>query len=206
MENLQSMALAAGLAWASGIRMYAAIFVVGMLGRFGYVHLPDHLLLLEHTGVLAAAGFMLVAEFLADKVPGFDSIWDAIHTFIRIPIGALLAWGAMGDATPDVQSVAAILGGAITGGTHLAKAGTRAAINTSPEPFSNWTASFSEDGILLGGLWLVFHHPAVFLILLALFLALVIWLVPKMFRFLRWVWRKLRGAEPMMQRPSAQPP
>jgi hypothetical protein len=177
-----------------------------LLGRFGYVHLPDHLLLLEHSGVLAAAGIMLVAEFLADKVPGFDSIWDAIHTFIRIPIGALLAWGAMGDAAPDVQFVAAILGGAITGGTHLAKAGARAAINTSPEPFSNWTLSFSEDGILLGGLWLVFHHPAVFLILLALFLALVIWLVPKMFRLLRRVWRKLRGAEPMMPRHSEQPP
>ena len=206
MENLQSMALAAGLAWASGIRVYAAIFVVGLLGRFGYVHLPDHLLLLQHNGVLAAAGIMLVVEFLADKVPGFDSVWDAIHTFIRIPIGALLAWGAMGDAAPDVQLAAAILGGAITGGTHLAKAGTRAAINTSPEPFSNWTLSFSEDGILLGGLWLVFHHPAVFLVLLALFLALMIWLLPRVFRFLGRVWRKLRGAEPVRSQPPAQPP
>jgi hypothetical protein len=136
-----------------------------------------------------------VVEFLADKVPGFDSVWDSIHTFIRIPIGALLAWGAMGDATPDVQMAAAILGGAITGGTHLAKMGTRAAINTSPEPFSNWTASFGEDGILLGGLWLVFHHPLAFLVLLALFLALVIWLVPKIFRFLGRLWCKLRGGK-----------
>jgi hypothetical protein len=195
MENLQSIALAGGLAWASGIRLYAAIFIVGLLGRFGYVHLPDHLLLIEHNGVLVASGIMLVVEFLADKVPGFDSVWDSIHTFIRIPIGALLAWGAMGDATPDVQMAAAILGGAITGGTHLAKMGTRAAINTSPEPFSNWTASFGEDGILLGGLWLVFHHPLAFLVLLALFLALVIWLVPKIFRFLGRLWCKLRGGK-----------
>lgn len=193
MEQLQSMALAAGLAWASGIRMYAAVFIVGLLGRLGYVHLPDHLLLLEHDGVLAASGIMLVVEFLADKVPGFDSAWDTVHTFIRIPMGALLAWGAMGDATPDLQFIAALVGGAITGGTHLAKAGARAAINTSPEPFSNWTASFSEEGILLGGLWLVFHHPLAFLVLLAVFLVFLIWLIPKLFRFLRRIWSKLRG-------------
>jgi hypothetical protein len=193
MEHLQALALAAGLAWASGVRMYAAIFIVGLLGRLGYVHLPEHLLLLEHDGVLVASGIMLLAEFLADKVPGFDSAWDSIHTFIRIPIGAMLAWGAMSDAGPDAQMVAAILGGAITGGTHLAKMSTRAAINTSPEPFSNWTASFGEEGLVLGGLWLVFHHPLVFIVLLVLFLAFVVWLVPKLFRFLRGVWRKLSG-------------
>jgi hypothetical protein len=193
MEHLQSLALAAGLAWASGLRLYAAIFIVGLLGRMGYVQLPDHLLLLQHNGVLAASGIMLIAEFLADKVPGFDSVWDAIHTFIRIPLGALLAWGALGDASPDVQLAAAILGGAISGGTHLLKMSTRAALNTSPEPFSNWTASFGEDGILLGGLWLVFHHPLAFLVVLALFLAGVIWLIPKLFGFLRRVWCKLLG-------------
>ena len=119
-----------------------------------------------------------------------------IHTFIRIPIGAMLAWGAMGDAAPDVQMAAAILGGAIAGGTHLAKMGTRAAINTSPEPFSNWTLSFSEDGILVAGLWLVFRHPLVFLILLAAFLLLLIWLLPKLFRFLAGLWRRLTGIGP----------
>ena len=171
MENLQQIALSAGLAWASGIRLYAALFIVGLLGRLGYIHLPEHLLLLQHTWVLGASGIMLVVEFLADKVPAFDSLWDAIHTFIRVPAGVLLAWGAMGDAPPAAQLAAAILGGAITSGTHFAKTGTRAAINTSPEPFSNWTASFSEDGILLAGLWLMFQHPAVFLVLLVLFLA-----------------------------------
>ena len=193
MEHLQALALAAGLAWASGLRMYAAIFIVGLIGRLGYVHLPEHLQLLEHDGVLVASGLMLLAEFLADKVPGFDSAWDSIHTFIRIPIGAMLAWGAMSDAGPDAQMVAAILGGAITGGTHLAKMSARAAINTSPEPFSNWTASFGEEGVVLGGLWLVFHHPLAFIVLLVLFLAFVAWLVPKLFRFLRGVWRKLSG-------------
>jgi hypothetical protein len=192
-DILQQLALAGGLAWASGIRLYAAIFIVGMLGRFGYVHLPDHLLLLQHTAVLAAAGVMLAAEFLADKVPGLDSVWDAVHTFIRVPAGALLAWGVMGDAAPPMQLAAAILGGAITSGTHLAKSGARAAINTSPEPFSNWTASFGEDGLLLGGLWLVFRHPLVFLILLGTFLAFVIWLVPKLLRFLSRIWRRFSG-------------
>ncbi|HST27949.1 MAG TPA: DUF4126 domain-containing protein [Rudaea sp.] len=193
MEHLQTLALAAGLAWASGIRLYAAIFIVGLLGRLGFVQLPEHLLLLEHNWVLGASGFMLLVEFLADKVPAVDSAWDAIHTFIRIPIGAMLAWGAMGDAAPDVQMAAAILGGAIAGGTHLAKMGTRAAINASPEPFSNWTMSFSEDGILVAGLWLVFRHPLVFLILLAAFLAFTIWLIPKLLRFLAGIWRRFTG-------------
>jgi hypothetical protein len=193
MEQLQALALAGGLAWASGIRLYAAVFIVGLLGRLGYVHLPEHLQLLEHNWVLGASGFMLLIEFLADKVPAFDLAWDAIHTFIRIPVGALLAWGAMGDSAPDVQMAAAILGGAIAGGTHLAKMGTRAAINTSPEPFSNWTMSFSEDGILVAGLWLVFRHPLVFLILLAAFFVLLIWLIPKLFRFVVGIWRRLAG-------------
>jgi hypothetical protein len=190
---LQQLALAGGLAWASGIRLYAAIFIVGLLGRFGYVELPEHLVVLEHSFVLIASGTMLVAEFLVDKVPGFDTAWDTFHTFIRIPAGALLAWGAMGDAAPAVQLAAAILGGAITSGTHLAKAGARAAINTSPEPLSNWSASFGEDGLLLGGLWLVFHHPLAFLLLLAAFLGLVAWLLPKLFRFVRRLWRRTRG-------------
>jgi len=196
MEHLQSLALAAGLSWASGVRMYAAVFIVGLLGRFGYVHLPEHLQLLEYNGVLIASGIMLFAEFLADKVPGFDSAWDSIHTFIRIPIGAMLAWGALSDAGPEAQFIAAILGGAITGGTHLAKMSARAAINTSPEPFTNWAASFGEDGMLLAGLWLTFRHPLAFLVLLVLFLAFLVWLVPKLVRFLRGVWRKFKGERP----------
>ena len=191
MESLSQLALAGGLAWASGIRLYATIFIVGMLGRFGYLHLPEQLAVLEHNWVLMASGIMVAGEFLADKVPGFDSVWDALHTFIRIPAGAFLAWGAMGDATPAAQIAAAILGGLITGGTHLAKSGGRAAINTSPEPLSNWTASFGEDGLVLGGLFLAITHPLAFLILLLLFLAVVVWLAPKVFRFLASVFRRL---------------
>ena len=195
MESLSQLSLAAGLAWASGIRLYATIFIVGMLGRFGYLHLPAELLVLEHDWVLMTAGIMVVGEFLADKVPGFDSVWDAIHTFIRIPAGAFLAWGALGDATPAAQTAAAILGGLITGGTHLAKSGGRAAINTSPEPLSNWAASFGEDGLVLGGLFLAISHPLAFLILLVLFLALVVWIAPKVFRFLARAVRRLFGGE-----------
>jgi hypothetical protein len=195
MESVSQLALAGGLAWASGIRLYVTLFVVGMLGRFGYLHLPEQLLVLQHTWVLTASGIMVLGEFLADKVPGLDSIWDAIHTFIRIPAGAFLAWGAMGESTPAAQAAAAILGVMITGGTHLAKSGGRAAINTSPEPLSNWTASFGEDGLVLGGLFLAITHPLVFLVLLVLFLALVAWLLPKVLRFLTGLFRRPETAE-----------
>lgn len=189
MESVSQLALAGSLAWASGIRVYATLFVIGLLGRFDYLHLPGPLLVLEHTWVLTASGIMVVGEFLADKVPGFDSVWDAIHTFIRIPAGAFLAWGAMGDATPAAQAAAAILGGLVTAGTHVAKSGGRAALNLSPEPLSNWTASFGEDGLVLGGLFLAVTHPLAFLILLVLFLALVVWLVPRLLRFLFGIFR-----------------
>jgi hypothetical protein len=194
-DHLAELALAGSLAWASGIRLYATIFVVGLLGRLEYLHLPEPLLVLEHTWVLATSGIMVAGEFFADKVPGFDSVWDALHTFIRIPAGAFLAWGAMGDSTTAAQVAAAILGGLVAGGTHLAKSGGRAVINTSPEPLSNWTLSFGEDGLVLGGLFLAITHPAAFLVLLAVFLAIVIWLLPKLLRFLGGMFRRLRGGE-----------
>jgi len=191
MDSLSQLALAGGLAWASGIRLYVTILVLGLLGRFGYLHLPDSLLVLQHTWVLIAAGVMTMGEFVADKVPAFDSFWDALHTFIRIPAGAFLAWGALGDATPSAQMAAAIIGGLITSGTHLAKSGSRAAINTSPEPFTNWTASATEDGLVLGGLWLAIAHPLGFLAALVVFLALVIWLLPKVSRYIARIFRML---------------
>ena len=152
--------------------------------------------MLQHPWVLVAAAVMTVGEFLADKIPAFDSAWDALHTFIRIPAGAFLAWGAMGDATPAAQMAAAIVGGLITSGTHLAKSGGRAAINSSPEPFSNWTASVGEDGLLLGGLWLAIAHPLVFLVLLGLFLLALAWLLPKLLRFLVRLARRIAGTAP----------
>lgn len=196
MESLSQLALAGGLAWASGIRLYVTILVVGLLGRYGYLDLPDSLALVQHTWVLSAAAVMALGEFLADKIPAFDSLWDALHTFIRIPAGAFLAWGAMGDATPAAQLAAAIIGGMITSGTHLAKSGSRAAINASPEPFSNWAASASEDGLVLGGLWVAIAHPQVFLVLLVMFLLLLAWLLPKLLRFAARIFRRLRRHSP----------
>jgi hypothetical protein len=196
MESLSHLALAGGLAWASGIRLYVTILVVGLLGRYGHLDLPNSLDLLQHDWVLGAAAVMAVGEFLADKIPAFDSLWDALHTFIRIPAGAFLAWGAMGDATPAAQLAAAIIGGMITSGTHFAKSGSRAAINASPEPFSNWTASAGEDGLVLGGLWVAIAHPEVFLVLLALFLLLLAWLLPRLLRFITRLLRRLTGRNP----------
>jgi hypothetical protein len=186
---VQTVALASLLAWASGLRLYLVVFAVGLAGSMGYVELPAGLKVLEHPWVIGAAGFLLVMEFLADKVPGLDSAWDAIHTFIRIPAGALLAAGATGDTLSALTVAAGLLGGTITAGTHFTKAGGRALINTSPEPFSNWTASFTEDALVLGAIWFVFHYPVAFLAMLVLFIVLMIWLIPKLWRGVRAVFR-----------------
>jgi hypothetical protein len=191
MDPLATLSVAAGLAWASGVRLYLALFVVGLLGRLGYLTLPPGLSLLSHDWVLAASGIMLVAEFLADKIPAFDSLWDAVHTFIRIPAGAVLAGAAVGVDNAALTLAAAIAGGTIATGSHLAKSGTRALINTSPEPFTNWTASFSEDGLVLAGLWAAFSHPLLFLALLLVFLVFAAWLVPKLWRTLRALFARL---------------
>jgi hypothetical protein len=182
-ETLHTVALASLLAWASGIRLYFVVFILGLAARFQYVTLPPGLHVLSHDFVIGAAGILLAMEFLADKFPGLDSAWDALHTFIRIPAGALLAAGATGDTLSAVTVAAGLLGGTITAGTHFTKAGGRAALNTSPEPFTNWTASFAEDAMVLGGIWLALFHPIVFLALLAVFLMLVAWLLPKLWRF-----------------------
>jgi len=139
---------------------------------------------------------MLVGEFVADKVPAFDSFWDGVQTFVRIPGGALLAWGAFGDQTPAAQLAMAIVGGSIAAGTHLGKAGTRALINHSPEPFSNWLMSFFEDAVVVAGLWLMHAHPIAFAVLLLLFLLFLVWLLPKVWRALRWVFERLFGPRP----------
>ena len=193
MDDVQSAiamyALVAGLAWASGLRLYLTLFVIGLLVHFQVVPLPAAFDILGHPWVLTASGIMLVAEFLADKVPGFDSIWDGVHTFIRIPAGAILAGAAVGPADPVLVAVAAILGGVIASGTHIAKSGTRALINTSPEPFSNWAASLGEEALLLGGLWIMFVHPLIFLVALMLFILFLLWLIPKVYRATRGLFR-----------------
>jgi len=205
MDLIASTALGAGLAWASGIRLYASVLLVGLIGRAGWIELPDALTVLQHDWVLWVSGTMAVGEFIADKVPAFDSMWDALHTFIRIPAGMLLAAGAFDQYGEGATLAAGLIGGLITSGTHLTKAGTRAALNHSPEPVSNWTASAAEDLVTLGGLWLIFQHPLIFLGLLGLFLLLAIWLLPKLWRLLRGVFRQARAvlAPPSHSSPSA---
>jgi hypothetical protein len=176
------LALAAGLGWASGLRLYTTLFVVGLAGRLGWIALPDGLRLLEHPWVLGAAGVMLFVEFFADKIPLLDSIWDTVHTFIRIPAGAALAAMVFGGQGVEWQTAVALLGGTLAAGTHLTKAGTRAMINASPEPFSNIAASASEDVVVLGGLWLMFAHPWLMLALLLLLVMATAWLLPKLWR------------------------
>jgi hypothetical protein len=180
------LALAAGLGWAAGLRLYTVIFVVGMAGRLGWIMLPPGLHLLEHPWVLGAAGLMLSIEFFADKIPLLDSVWDTVHTFIRIPAGAALAAMVFGGQGLEWQMAMAIMGGTLAAGTHFTKAGARAMINASPEPFSNVAASFGEDIAVLGGLWLMFVHPWLMLALLLLLVAATAWLLPI-------VWRGVAG-------------
>ena len=185
------LALAAGLGWASGLRLYTTLFVIGIAGKLGCVVLPDGLRLLEHPWVLGAAGLMLLLEFFADKIPLLDSLWDTVHTFIRIPAGAALAALVFGGQGIEWQAAMAILGGTLAAGTHFTKAGARAMINASPEPFTNLAASFGEDVVVLTGLWLMFAHPWLMLALLLVLAALIVWLLPKLWRGIAGVVRGL---------------
>jgi len=175
-----TLALSMGLAWASGINLYATLFTLGYLANTGNIDLPPDLQIVANPMVMGAAGLMYCIEFFADKTPGVDTGWDAIHTFIRIPAGAMLAAGAIGDLNPAVGLTAAILGGSLAVGSHATKAGSRVLINTSPEPFSNWIASVSEDVIVITGVWASINHPVLFLIGLAGFILLMIWLLPRL--------------------------
>ena len=172
MDMAETIALSAGLAWASGLRLYLVVFLAGALSYFGYLQLPATLAILHNPLVIGTAGILAFAELVADKIPAFDSLWDSFQTFIRIPAGALLAAFALGNVDPSWMVAAGLIGGTITAGTHFTKAASRLAINTSPEPFSNWLASFGEEGMVLGGLWTMLASPLVFLGLLAAFLLL----------------------------------
>jgi hypothetical protein len=174
-----TLALTMGLAWASGINLYATLFTLGYLANTGNIALPPDLQIVATPMVMGAAGLMYLIEFFADKVPGVDTGWDAIHTFIRIPAGAMLAAGAIGDLNPVVELAAAIMGGGLAASTHATKAGSRVLINTSPEPFSNWIASISEDVVVITGVWACINHPVLFLIALAGLILLMIWLLPR---------------------------
>ena len=183
-DTWQLIALAGALGWASGVRLYAVLFVVGGLGFLGWIALPGKLDLLAHPYVLAASGAMFAIEFFADKIPGIDSLWDVVQTFVRIPAGAALAAGVFGDAPAAWTFAAAIVGGTLATGSHLAKSGSRMAINTSPEPFSNWAASFGEDLAVGVMLWLAWEHPVAALIVLALLIILMVWLIRKVWGYI----------------------
>ena len=162
---------------------------LGYLANTGNIDLPPDLLIVADPMVMVAAGFMYCVEFFADKIPGIDTGWDTIHTFIRIPAGAMLAAGAIGDLNPAIAIAAAILGGGLAASTHATKAGSRVLINTSPEPFSNWTASICEDVIVIGGVWACLNHPILFLIALLVFIILMIWLLPKIWKGIKKVFQ-----------------
>jgi hypothetical protein len=181
-EITRIIALSMGAAWAAGINLYAAIATLGILSVTGNMTLPPDLQVLANPLVIGAACLMFAVEFIADKMPGVDTGWDTIHTFIRIPAGALLAAGAVGELNPAVSLAAALLGGTLAAGTHGMKAGSRLLINTSPEPLTNWSASIVEDMMVIGGIWAAVNHPWVFLVLLAIFILLMIWLLPRVWR------------------------
>lgn len=193
MEITAGIALAAGAAWASGLNVYAVVLVLGLLGSTGYMTLPPDLEIMMHPLVLVAAGFMYCVEFFADKTPGIDTGWDAIHTFIRIPAGAVLAAAALGEMDPTIQVAAFIIGGGLAASSHTVKAGSRIMLNTSPEPVSNWAASVTEDILVVVGLWAALNHPLVFLCVLALIIGLTIWFLPKLWRSIKHLGRSIKA-------------
>ena len=195
MEPLQQLGLALGTAWTSGINLYATVAALGIAQASGLVQLPPGLEVLANPAVIAVAVAMYLVEFFADKVPYVDSGWDALHTFIRVPAGALLAARALGPTNPALEVVAALAGGSVALAAHGTKATARLAINASPEPFSNWAASLAEDVVAFLGVWAAFQHPYVMLALVTAFLALSIYLVPKILRGLRSAFRRLFGSD-----------
>tara|TARA_R110002167_G_scaffold82282_3_gene224541 strand:- start:1888 stop:2631 length:744 start_codon:yes stop_codon:yes gene_type:complete len=189
MENLDqiiaTLALTLGVGWASGINLYATLLMLGVLSNMGHMTLPPELAVVGDPLVLTAAALMYAVEFFADKIPGVDTGWDTLHTFIRIPAGAALAVAAVGDVNIAVEVAAALVGGGLATGSHALKAGSRVMINTSPEPFSNWGASIGEDLLVIGGVWTALNHPYWFIGLLVMFLVLLAWLLPKIIRGIR---------------------
>jgi hypothetical protein len=209
MDTLQALSLAMGTAWTSGINLYATVAALGIAGRTEMIHLPSDLEVLTHPAVITVACIMYLIEFFADKVPYVDNGWDLIHTFIRVPAGAILAARTLGDVNPALELAAVLAGGTIAFAAHGTKMATRLAINTSPEPFSNWLASIGEDLAVFGSIWMIFHHPVLMLIFIISFLALVIWLIPKLLRLakrgLRALRDRLRGIKPDQPAPTGSP-
>jgi len=193
--TLAALSIALGAGWASGLNVYATVLVLGMSQRLGLVTLPHDLQVLGSFWVLSAAAVLFALNFLADKIPYVDSLNDLLHTAVRIPSGAVLAFGAADQAGPEIAVVAALLGGTLAAGSHIAKTGSRALINASPEPFSNVAASLGTDALVVAGLVMAIAHPITFLCLLALFVAGLVWLLPKLVRLALLPFRRLMRRE-----------
>jgi hypothetical protein len=201
------LALAAALGWASGFRLYAVVFIVGLMGATGALALPAGLHILENPLVLIVAGSLMVVEFFADKVPWVDSAWDAVHTVIRVPGGALLAAGVFGADNATMGVIAGLLGGSLAATSMATKMTTRAAVNTSPEPFSNGIVSLFEDGLVVGVVWLATQYPVAFGFVLVVMVLLSIVLLVVLFKFLRAVLRRVSlffggTAQPVVEKPN----
>ncbi len=190
MENIETLGRAIGFAFAAGLNLYAAVAILGLAARFGWVQLPPQFDIFDNDWVIGAALVMYVVEFIADKVPWIDSMWDSVHTAIRPLGGALIAMTAIGDASPAVEGMAALLGGTLAAGTHLTKAGTRAVANTSPEPFSNWFLSFGEDLFVIGLGWLALQYPAAAFIVVIVLTILIACFITLIIRWARRRWRQ----------------
>jgi hypothetical protein len=190
-DTLAVIAIALAASWASGLNPYAAVLVMGAAQTLGLVSLPHDLQVLGSPWVISAAAVLFAFNFFADKIPLVDSLNDALHTFVRIPAGALLAFGAADQLGPEAAAIAGLLGGTLAAGSHIAKTGARALINTSPEPFSNVAASVAEDSLVIGGLILALAHPVIFLCLLALFVAALVWLLPRLIRLALMPFRRM---------------
>lgn len=205
-EVVTILALTLGVGWASGVNLYAAVLMLGLMGATGGMTLSPDLEMLANPLVIGAAGLMYFTEFFADKVPGVDTGWDAMHTFIRIPAGALLAAGAVGEVSPALELAAGLLGGGMAFGAHAAKSGSRIMVNTSPEPVSNWSISLAEDAAVFAGIWAMVYHPWIMLGVSLLLIVLMIWLLPKLLRVIvrlfRGIAARLRGDKPV---PEATP-
>jgi hypothetical protein len=185
MNPLHTLGLILGAGFSSGLNLYATVATLGLLERFHLIHLPDSLRVISNPFVLSIAICLYVVEFLADKVPYFDTVWDIVHTFIRPPAAALLAYGASGGISPSWRWAAALLAGGIALTAHGTKASARAAANTIPEPFSNWTLSLGEDVLAVWLSWLAAKHPVLTLGIVAVLLVISVFLLLRLFRFLR---------------------
>ena len=186
----QLAAIAAAMGWASGLRLYAVVFITGAAGFLGWIPLPAGLHILQHPLVLGASFLLFVVEFVADKIPGVDTLWDAVHTVIRIPAGAALAAAALGADSSTWTVIAALMGGTLAATAHAAKATTRAAANTSPEPFSNLALSLAGDVAVPAMLWLAWEQPQWFWPVLAVAVVFAVVLIVVLFKFLRALFRR----------------